>query len=124
MIDEHKSKSLGEYFDGLLSFIIKSVGTILSYCGIPGLALILLFYFIEKHASSDQKRELIDSFLLLKNKEAYFLVFFYGVITFIAVLLMQHVYWKNKDKLQKKRIEELERTNTKLQDKLIKLKKN
>lgn len=122
-MEEKEGKSIGSYFDGALSFIVRTAGTILSYCGIPGLALILLFYFIEKHASEEQKRLLIDSFLLMKNQNVYFLVFFYTILVAAGTLCIQHFYWKRKDKLQQSKIQDLEKTNSKLQDKLIKLKK-
>lgn len=123
MNEDRKAKTLGDFFEGALSIIVKSVGMILSYCGIPGLALILFFYFIEKHASAAQKSELIDSFLLMKNEKTYFLVFFYTVLAFVGSMLIQHTYWKRKDKLQQQRIGTLEKDNAKLQDKLIKSKK-
>ena len=120
---EEKPRTFGDYFDGVIALLIKCLGIIFSFLGFPGVVVCIIWYFIEQHATLEQKRQIINRYILFEDAKPPFIVHYVSWLFFLVIILIQHKYWKKNHKIQKERIDELNRTNEKLQNRLIKQKK-
>ena len=100
----------------MLGHIIQTLGFLLSFCGIPGIASILLLYYLIRGASYEQKKELIDAFGLILNRNNPLLIFVYLIVAFLGLFFIQYSYWRGREKFLKKRIKELERESFKTEN--------
>jgi hypothetical protein len=97
---------------------IKALTTILSYCGVPGVVLLMLYFFVINNGTAEQKQEIINSYVLLRNKETHFMVMYWSLLGLLAFIIIQHSYWKGRTRMQKEQIDEQDKTIASLQDKL------
>lgn len=68
--------------------------------------MILLYVFIERHATEDQKHEMIDRFLLCKDQN---MVYWYaGVGVVVAALFFgQNRYWRKRNEILNEEVQRL-----------------
>jgi hypothetical protein len=97
---------------------IKALTTILSYCGVPGVVLLMLYFFVINNGTAEQKQEIINSYILMRNKETHFMVMYWGLLGLLAFIIIQHSYWKGRTRMQKAKIDEQVKTIVILEDKL------
>lgn len=106
-IEKANQKSILHPLKRLLVLLVKIFGLVLSFCGVVGFSAIFLFYYIATHVSDEYSNKLYNVFELIKKSQNALLVCIYILIGFLAVILIQYSYWKNREKFLKKRIKEL-----------------
>ena len=72
---------------------------VLDRFGWPGALLVFAAYFVEKYATLEQKRELIDLYLLGRNASSLYVHLVEGAL-FVAALLAQRYFFRKKIKLK------------------------
>ena len=97
---------------------IKALTTVLSYCGIPGIVLLMLYFFVINNGTAEQKQEIINSYVLLRNKDTQFLVMYWSLLGLVAFIIIQHSYWKGRTRMQRAQIDEQDEIIVKLHEKL------
>lgn len=100
---------------GLLIVITNIIHAI----GIPGAIVAFFMFIILVWGTPDQKREIIDNWVLFKtacqNQMSAIIVVFATAI----VMILQYTYFHNRKKLDKLEIERLSKTRTELQEYMI-----
>jgi hypothetical protein len=91
---------------------------ILDRFGWPGALLVFVAYFVEKYATLEQKRELIDLYLLGRNANTFYAHLVLGGL-FIAALLAQRYYFRKKIKTKDEELTRLGLWKTEHQEKRI-----
>jgi|SRR5271156_512029 len=91
---------------------------VLDRFGWPGALLVFIAYFVEKYATLEQKRGLIDLYLLGRNASSLYTHLVLGGI-FVAALLAQRFYFRKKLKLKDDELTRLGVWKTEHQEKLI-----
>lgn len=86
--------------------------------GWPGALLILGYVFIERYATLEQKRALIDRYLLGVGIEEVWIHI--GTIGLAAlVIISQHIFWKRRAKSLEREVERLRKELTEGQGKQL-----
>jgi hypothetical protein len=85
---------------------MMSVANMAAAIGWPGTMFILLYVFVERHATDEQKHEIIDAIILGKNQTCTRSILIVAGLAGI-LLIAQHALWK-------RRIGVLEAENTRL----------
>ena len=95
----------------LMADVIKAVGLVIFFCGLPGICVALLTYFIFQHVSYERKQEVIDAMKLIVENDKVSVLFLYLIIGLIGVVFIYKSYWKGREKLLMKRVKEPERSS-------------
>lgn len=77
--------------------------------GITGSCILTAIYIFLQFGTIEQKREFIDSFILLKIAKSDNKIAIFIVIILVILFLFQNVFFRKKNKLKEQRIFELER---------------
>jgi len=85
--------------------LLKTFSNLISTYGWPGTIFLLLFTFVCKYASSAQKRELIDAYLLGKSNYAITIVLIF--IFFTIILKIEKFYSKKRRRIDHNEIKRL-----------------
>lgn len=117
MENDHKQAPQKPTID-LNELVIKALTTILSYCGMHGLIILMLYFFVINNGTAEQKQEIINSYVLMRNKDTHFMAMYWSLLVLLAFILKQHLYWKGRIRTQKDKIDEQGKTIETLQDKL------
>jgi len=91
---------------------------ILDRFGWPGALLVFIAYFVEKYATLEQKRDLIDLYLLGRNASSLYTHLVLGGI-FVAALLAQRHYFRKKLRIKDEELTRLGLWKTEHQEKQI-----
>lgn len=86
----------------LAAVLIKAVGLIIFFCGVPGICVILLSYIIFRYVSYERKQEVIDAIKLIVENDKASMLFLYLVLGALAVVFIYNAYWKGREKLLRK----------------------
>jgi hypothetical protein len=107
-----------EQFGNLGIAIIGVVTALLKTLGWPGTALIIAFYFLEKHGTIEQKRYFIDMVFLGKETGRIFWVIIVSVLAGV-VCLAQKYYYRNQLRTKQTEIDRLSKWKTDHQEKQV-----
>lgn len=91
---------------------------ILDRFGWPGALLVFVAYFVEKYATLQEKRDLIELYLLGRNASSVYTHLVLGGI-FVAALLAQRYYFRKKLKIKDDELTRLGLWKTEHQEKQI-----
>lgn len=91
------------------------VETILDKFGWPGALLIYAIYFVEYHATQEQRRAMVDTYFLGHGIELYYPLFSMGIVFILAFLAQRH-YYRKKLALVKGELERLGKWKTRHQE--------
>jgi hypothetical protein len=91
---------------------------VLDRFGWPGALLVFAGYFVEKYATLEQKRALIDLYLLGRNANTLYTHLVLGGL-FLAALLAQRYYFRKKLRLKDEELTRLGLWKTEHQEKQI-----
>ena len=91
---------------------------LLNKFGWPGTTVIFVFWFVVKYATSEQKQEIIDAFVLGKNFPNLYVPIVIGVLSF-AIITAQQFYYNRRTKEMQKEIDRLSNWKTQQQEKSI-----
>jgi hypothetical protein len=93
-------------------------GTIVEKFGWPGALVLFLMYFVEKHGTDAQKREIIDMYILGHGIASHWPLVVVGVVS-IAALFAQKWYCDVKVATISKRLDEIAHEKSSLQEQLV-----
>jgi hypothetical protein len=91
------------------------IETVIDRFGWPGALLLYAIYFLEKNATQDQKRSIIDLYFLGKGINLQYPLAILGAV-FILAFLAQWGYYRKKVRLMKDEIKRLGEWKTKHQE--------
>ena len=107
---KHENKPSSSPFRNVLATIIKGGALIIFFCGVPGICVLLLSYFIIKHVSFERKQEIIDAMRLIIENDKASMLFVYMVIGLLALVFIYNGYWKGREKLLIREMKEAEKS--------------
>lgn len=94
------------------------VEVLLDRFGWPGALLLYVIYFVERNATSEQKRAMIDEYVLGKGINLQYPLIVLGAL-FILTFFAQRIYYGKKLKLMKAELKRLGEWKTKHQEKQV-----
>lgn len=94
------------------------IASVVDRFGWPGALLIFGFYFVERHATSQQKVEIIDLYVLGKGIRVEYPLIIFAVVA-ILVFFAQRTYYRKRIKLQQAELDRLGQWKTDHQEKKI-----
>lgn len=99
-------------------FVSNIVAVIGDRFGLPGLAIAYGIYFVESNATAEQKRAIIDTYILLHGIEVIYPVV---VLAFISALLFggQWYYYHRRLKVMKNELKRLGEWKTERQERQL-----
>jgi hypothetical protein len=105
--DETKKPGTLEAVFGTSFFIgARAFAKLAESIGWPGLVFVITFYFIEKHATVEQKRVIIDVYVLGRGLFDEPVPAGIGVF-FLLVMVLQHGYYQRRIKVMQEEIDRL-----------------
>jgi hypothetical protein len=105
-----ESKKTISNIKNMIAAFIKAIGLIIFFCGVPGICVVLLSYFILSHVSHERKQEVIDAMKLVIENDKASMLLLYLVVGLLAVVFIYNDYWKGREKLLLRRMKEPEKS--------------
>ena len=97
---------------------VDGIVRIVEHFGWPGALLIVCWRFVESHGTIEQKREIIDRFILGKGVTGGYPFLVMGGV-FVLVVVAQYYFWQHRTKVLINEIERLSKWKSEHQEKKI-----
>lgn len=104
--------------------MIRSFATIVKEVGIPGFMVVFVASIFVLFASGEQKREFIDSYILIKNVSQNPFPCILVVLFLLVMLVLQNIYFTQTLKAKKEELLRCGKEKSELQQLLIKKRLN
>lgn len=113
MGNSEEGKNQGKVTDLWLSLLTS----LFKELGLPGFITVIVTFVFLFWGSAEQKREFIDTFILLKNQNPFPCVII--IVSLIAVLLISTFFYRKMLKLRKEENNRIGEEKSKLQSELL-----
>lgn len=81
---------------GVLGFVTE----VLDRGGMAAVAFVMIYVFVDRHATEDQKHEIIDKYILGQGITDAYAVALVGVVALLIIIAQGHVYRQKVRELQ------------------------
>lgn len=116
-----EGRSFYDRLERMWNQLIVSIFEYLGKFGFPGIVIMLIFIFVRNSATDEQKREMVDMYILWKGggKDFKNLI---GISIFGGILMVgMQAFYRRRLRLKDERIKKLGQEKSKLQQKLLKV---
>ena len=97
----------------------KAFTAIVKEVGVPGFLAIVFAFLLIVCSTTEQKREFIDIFFLLKNKTSAPYCFTIITIFLVTLIILEGIYFSKMQKLKDNEIHRLSEIRNKLEEELL-----
>jgi hypothetical protein len=97
---------------------VDGLALVVDRFGWPGAVLTFGFYFVQTHATIEQKHEIIDNYVLGKGFKGFYPYLILGGM-FLLTFAAQQKYWSRRVKVLKEEVDRLSKWKTDIQQSTI-----
>ena len=101
-----------------VSSVFAFFGSVVERFGWPGTIVIFLMYIIEKYGTDDQKREIINMYVLGHGLPSFWPIAAVSIVSVLAILAQKRYYEVQLDSVNK-RLDEVAAEKSRLQEQLV-----